>query len=170
MIYYLPRGLGVAYWLTVIFTFLLPFLWLFFDNFVGLFFIISWHFSGLFFTIFDNFLTLLWPFTDNFSNRFLPILCTIFTPRAESPEGYYYHGCGRAGVCVRDVSCIALFRSIFSYDPEIFHLCSPPYAASLINFWCRAGARGWARSHAHAFSVVMHFFVKFFSFDSEISN
>ena len=41
----------------------------------------------------------------------------ISTPRAESPEGYYYPDGGRAGgrrsVGVRDVSCNALFRSIF---------------------------------------------------------
>ena len=39
----------------------------------------------------------------------------LFTPRAESPEGYYYHDCGRpAGrPGVRDVSCDTFFHSIF---------------------------------------------------------
>ena len=40
----------------------------------------------------------------------------LFTPRAESPEGYYYHGCGRAagrpGGRAR-VSCDTFFHSIF---------------------------------------------------------
>ena len=62
------------------------------------------------------------------------------------------------------------FVQFFSYDPEILHVCSPPYAASLINFWWRAGANVWARRRAHAFSVVMHFFVQFSSYDSEIGH
>jgi hypothetical protein len=40
----------------------------------------------------------------------------IFTPRAESPEEYYYHARGRAvgrAGGVRDFSCNALFHLIF---------------------------------------------------------
>ena len=47
----------------------------------------------------------------------------LFTPRAESPEGYYYHGCGRA--CAMSVVS-RFFIQFFSYDPEISHACSPP--------------------------------------------
>ena len=48
-----------------------------------------------------------------------------------------------------------IFVQFFSYDPEILHLCSPPYAVSLINFWWRAG-----RS-MHAFSVKTLFSFNF---------
>ena len=43
----------------------------------------------------------------------------LFTPRAESPEGYYYHDCGRGSgraagrPGVRDVSCDTFFHSNF---------------------------------------------------------
>ena len=60
----------------------------------------------------------------------------FFTPRAESPEGYYYHGCGRPGgraagrpggrAAVRESVVTRFFIQFFSYDPEISHACSLP--------------------------------------------
>ena len=51
----------------------------------------------------------------------------LFTPRAESPEGYYYHDGGLAGGRPCAMSVVPrFFIQFFSYDPEISHACSPP--------------------------------------------
>ena len=63
------------------------------------------------------------------------IIGVVFTPRAESPEGYCYHGFGRRSVgrsvVGRSSACAMsvvshFFIQFFSYDPEISHECSLP--------------------------------------------
>ena len=64
------------------------------------------------------------------------------TPRAKSPRGIAIMVAGIVGhrssvgrsACAMSV-VMHFFVQFFSYDPEILHLWSPPYAASLINVW-----------------------------------